>query len=170
MKDIIKLLGILLTGLFVAIFFYPFLHESGHAVASVLCGAELHEFHLFPLPYVVCNVYSLGNIQQSFIGIFGMLLPLIFSLFIRTKKFWFWLITCMIKGISAMAFGISYIAILCYESGIVWQNEDIIKVIRISQTKSSIWLVIMLVMFCITFVALYFNNPLKRIEKYFGVV
>lgn len=170
MKDNIKLVGILLTGLFVSIFFYPFLHESGHAVASVLCHAELYEFHLFPLPYVVCNIYSLGNIQQSFIGIFGMILPFIFSFFIRTKKFWFWLIAYLIKGISAMAFGISCVAIICYKLGIVWQNEDIIKVILISQTKSSIWLVIMSAMLCITVVVLCFNNPLKRIKKYFEIV
>ena len=41
LEDAIKIVGILLVGLFVAIFYYPFLHEVGHAIATVMSGAEL---------------------------------------------------------------------------------------------------------------------------------
>lgn len=169
MKDTIKLVGILILGLIVAIFCYPFLHETGHALAAILSGAEVHEFKVLPVPYVVCNMYSMGLVQQCLIGIAGMIFPFIFSFVIRSCRFWPWLFSLFLKGISALSFALSYLAVLCYESGIKWTNEDIIKVIEISKSKTSIWLLFSLVMFCVAITIIYYEKPVERLKIYFEV-
>lgn len=169
MKDVLKTLGVLLTGLLVAVLIYPFLHETGHALFTIFSGAELHEFHLLPIPYVVCNVHSTGRGGQCLIGIAGMFFPFLISFLIRGKNFWFWLVSLLIKGISALSFSISYLAVLCYETGIIWPNEDIVRVIQISETKSSIWLFFSLVMLCLTVAIMHFEKPFERFKKYFEI-
>ena len=169
LKDAIKIVGILLVGLFVAIFYYPFLHEVGHAIATVMSGAELHEFHILPIPYVLCNINSIGVVSQCLIGVAGMIFPFAISVIIRSSKFWPWFLSLVTKGISALSFGISYLAVLCYDSGIIWCNEDIVKVVQISGVKSSIWLLFSLVMFCLAATVLYLEKPLKKFENYFEI-
>ena len=41
MKVMIKLIGLLMTGLFVAVIIYPLLHELGHSIMAVLVGASV---------------------------------------------------------------------------------------------------------------------------------
>lgn len=169
MKDIIKMIGILLTGLFIAAFIYPFLHETGHALFTLFSGAELHEFHVLPTPYVVCNIYSISEIKQCFIGVAGMLFPFVISFLIIKKNFWMWFISLLLKGISLLAFVLSYLAILCYDSNIIWRNEDIVKVIQIWEPFNGFWLLLslLLVLFCSG--DLYVQHPIKRIEGYFDI-
>ncbi len=169
MKDVVKISGILFTGLFVAIVLYPFLHETGHAAATVLSGANLCDFRLFPQPYVVCNLSSLCFRGQCMIGISGMLLPFILSCLVRSRRFWLWIVCFFIKSISIIAFGISYIAVLCFQSGFIWGNEDIVKVVQLSRIDSSVWLFLMLVFFCISFLSLYSDKPIEKIRKYFNI-
>ena len=169
MKDVIRLFGVLILGLIVAIFCYPFLHETGHAIAIILSGAELYEFRVLPIPYISCNVYSIGNVQQCLIGIAGMIFPFLISFFIGRNNFWMWLVSLLIKGISALAFAISYLAVLCYETDILWVNEDIVKVVQISEIKSSFWLLFSLVMFCFAVIVLYYEKPIERFKNYFEI-
>lgn len=39
MKDILKCIGLLIVGLFVAVIVYPFLHETGHSIVALAVGA-----------------------------------------------------------------------------------------------------------------------------------
>lgn len=169
MKYVVKIFGILFTGLFVATVLYPFLHEFGHAAATVLSGANLCEFRLFPQPYVVCNLSRLSFWGQCIIGISGMLLPFLLSCLVRSKRFWLWIVCFFLKSISIFAFGISYVAVLCYESGIIFKNEDIVKVVQISGSNSFLWLIMMLSLICLAVVSLYFDKPLERLKRYFNI-
>lgn len=169
MKDVQKVFGILLMGIVVVIFCYPFLHELGHAIAILLTGSTLHEFQIFPIPYVVCDSGDIGRFGCAVIGVSGMLLPFVFSFLLSGKRFWTWLFSFYLKGISVLAFALSYVAVLCYESKIVWQNEDIIKTIELSGMTSSFWLVVMLVLFYVSALSIYFNKPIKRIENFFEI-
>lgn len=169
MKDVKKIFGILLMGIVVVLFFYPFLHELGHAIAVLITGATLHEFQILPIPYVVCDNGEISGFGNAAIGIAGMLLPFVFSMLISSKRFWLWLFSFYLKGISALAFALSYVAVLCYESKIVWQNEDVVKIIELSGMSSSFWLVAMLALFCSCVSSIYLNKPIKRIENFFGI-
>lgn len=169
MKDVKKVFGILSMGVVVAIFCYPFLHELGHAIAVLITGATLYEFQIFPIPYVLCDNGEIGRLGNAVIGMAGMVFPFSFSMLLNSKRFWLWLFSFYLKGISALAFALSYVAVLCYESKIVWQNEDIIKIIELSGMSSSFWLVVMLTLFCLCASSIYFNKPIKRIENFFGI-
>ena len=70
-KDVLKLALIIGIGFFMALIGYPFLHESGHIVASVLVGAEVLELTLFPVPSVLCDVTGVDTIGLVIIG-FGI--------------------------------------------------------------------------------------------------
>lgn len=74
------MIGIIMIGLTVAVFIYPFLHESGHSIAAFAVGAEIREFRILPVPYVMCNVAMLSNWQQIMIGVSGALFPFFVSL------------------------------------------------------------------------------------------
>lgn len=169
MKDTIKVVGVLLVGLAVALFVYPFFHETGHVIAILIVGLEIYEIKLFPSAYVVCESANVGGVENAIIGISGMLLPLVASLLINSKNFWLWLLSFFLSGISALAFVLSCIAVLCYELEIVWENEDAVKIIEQSEISSSFCLVIMLFLFCLTVLRICFNRPLQRIENYFNI-
>lgn len=169
MKDIFKTFGILLTGLLVAVLIYPFLHEAGHALFTIFSGAELYEFHILPIPYVVCNVYSIDRLGQCFIGISGMIFPFIVSFLIINKYFWTWFISLILKGISLLSFVISYLAILCYDRNIIWYNEDIVKVVQIWEPFDGFWLFITLLLILLCSSSLYVLHPIKRIGEYFNI-
>lgn len=55
-KDVLKFVLIVGMGFFMALIGYPFLHELGHIVASVLVGAEVLELTLFPVPCSKCSM------------------------------------------------------------------------------------------------------------------
>lgn len=165
LKNAIKITGIFILGLFVIIFLYPFLHESGHFIAVLLSGAKLKAFHIFPVPYIACDLLSTTVLEQNLIGIFGMLFPFAISFVYTFKNYWLWLISFYIKGISAIAFFISYLAILFYENGVVWMEEDVIKVLELTGQNSSVLLVVILMLLCVSIAALYNNKPfLKTLE------
>lgn len=166
MKDFIKVFGVLSMGLCVAIFCYPLLHELGHTAAILLSGAKIYEFRLLPVAYVACDS-KLNEISLAIIGVSGMLLPFVLSLFIGKKGFWLWLFSFYLKGISLLSFGISYIAVLGYESGIARKSEDIVKTIELSGTDSSFWLALMLSLFCLCAVIIAKSHPCEKFKDFF---
>lgn len=90
MKMSLNLALVLFLGLFIAVLGYPFLHELGHSIVAILMGASVEEFCLFPVVYVLCNVYGIGEFGQVLIGVSGMLFPFICGIIIHCKNFWLW--------------------------------------------------------------------------------
>lgn len=79
MRDKMGLILKLLLVAFIEIILYIFLHEGGHALVAVLCGAKITSFSI-----IGAHTGSTGgNYTQatsSLLNIAGMLLPIIFSL------------------------------------------------------------------------------------------
>ncbi len=146
MKDILKCIGLLIVGLFVAVMVYPFLHESGHSLVAFLVGARVIEFNLLPLPYIVCEVSEVGNIGKALIGLGGIVIPFIVSMSFKPKRFWLWYANLLIKGISIYAILLSVIAIIFYINDVNWQNEDIVQVLNIFPHSGWIFLVVLCIM------------------------
>lgn len=169
MKDIIKVFKILLVGMLVAVIIYPFLHEFGHILAALLVGWRVYEIQLFPVPYIICEEFGKNRFEGAIIGVSGMLFPFLVSFLLDNEKFWSWLIALFLRVISALAFALSYIAILCYESDVMWKNEDIVTTMETLEISSSYWLVMMLMCFCLAVSSICFNEPTKRIETFFGL-
>lgn len=60
MKYVFKGVLLIAIGLMAAIIVYPFTHELGHSIAAWILGAQIYEFHLFPIPNVLCRFDSMN--------------------------------------------------------------------------------------------------------------
>ena len=131
-----------------------------------LFGGKVVEFHLLPLPNVLCEIHSISNIGIVIIGISGMAFPLIVTMIISKKAFAFWYISQVIIGISAYAFFISVVSLIMARFGFQTPNEDVIKVIQ-TVPNSEIFLIGITITFMILTVWLFaYNNPKKRMTEY----
>ncbi len=90
MKDYLKLISITIVGGITALLLYPFFHEIGHTIASLIFGGEVKEIHVFPMAYVVCDVRNTKELGKIMIGLSGMLFPFFISILMQPKKFWSW--------------------------------------------------------------------------------
>lgn len=126
-----RCVGVFLIGLLTAILIYPFLHESGHSIATILVGGEVCEFQLFPFPYVTCEVSKINNNGMIIIGFSGMLFPFMFSWLIYVKHFFVCLIGLFLNLICIISFVLSLYGCIQYIYGEPLVNEDITKVIEL---------------------------------------
>lgn len=169
MRDILKYAGLFIVGLFVAIIIYPFLHEAGHSMVAILVGAKVIDFNLLPLPYVTCEVSNLNTTSMILIGLAGMFLPVLISIIVRPKSFWFWYCNLVMKFICFLSFAISFIAIVLYIFGVTIKNEDIIQVIDIWNNGVFVLIIIMALSMIGIVRSIMIQKPLIKILEYFKV-
>ena len=168
-SDVFTMIGIIVIGLAVAIFVYPFLHESGHSIAAFAVGAEIKEFCILPIPYVMCNVAMLTSWQQIVIGVSGVLFPLAISLVVPRKWFWTWYIRFLLMGISLLAFTISA-ATLILPNGVQLNPQDDMLQVASLWTGYPFSLTLILCAMCV--ITLFFisrDRPFRMICKRFDV-
>lgn len=169
MKDILKYVGLFFVGLLVAIIIYPFLHEAGHSMMAILVGAKVIDFNLLPLPYVTCEVSSLNTASMILIGLAGMFLPVLISIIVRPKSFWFWYCNLVIKFICFLSFAISFVAIVLYLFGVIIKNEDIVQVINIWNNGVFVLIITMVLSMIGIIRSIIKQKPLMKIMDYFKV-
>lgn len=157
-----RLIGILFVGLLTAIFIYPFLHESGHVLATILAGGKVYEFQLLPLPFVTCESSKIRLSGMIAIGLSGMLFPLLFSWVIYLKNFWIWLVGVYLNFICLLSFVISLYGCIRFinESPIV--NEDITKVLQLCPGKCSVFVLGLIILIIGVIVQIIISNPLQH--------
>jgi len=132
MKSYIKVFVFLFLGLCLAIFIYPFLHELGHVIASLLLGLQCREFHLLPMPYVLCDMSQAREIDYYIVGSSGIIFPIISSQLLRpfyNKNIFIDFTVFIIEGISALACAISLISIFLLQFGYELKEDDITSVL-----------------------------------------
>lgn len=164
-KDTLKCALLLITGLTTATLIYPFVHELGHILVSVMVGAEVHQLMLFPVPSVLCNVGTLSNIDKIVIGFGGMVFPILVALVIPMRWFITWLVRYLLLGMSVLAFIISIISVIF---GINPQ-DDMIQVLNF-WNHSNLLLIAILSVFCVAAIMMIVKErPRKRICRYFEI-
>lgn len=169
MKDILKCMGLLFVGLFVAVIVYPFLHEAGHSVVAISVGAKVIDFNLFPLPYVACEVSRLNKISIVLIGLAGMFIPAIISIIFRPKSFWLWYGSFVMSGTCLLSLAISLVATILYLFGVTIKNEDIVQVIDAWNDGVFFIIISMLLSIVVIICSIMKQKPLNRIMAYFNV-
>ena len=169
MKDVFKYVGLFFVGLFVAIIIYPFLHEVGHSMMAILLGAKVIDFNLLPLPYVTCEVSNLNTTSIILIGLAGMFLPMLISIIVRSKSFWFWYCNLVIKFICLLSFAISFVATVLYLFGVTIKNEDIVQVIDIWNNGVFVLIIAMVLSMIGIIRSIIKQKPLMKIMDYFKV-
>ncbi len=160
---------ILLLGLLTAIIIYPFLHETGHAIATILFGGKVIEFHLLPLPNILCDVNSMSSVGMVTIGISGMLFPFLMALIINKKSFVLWYISQVITGISAYAFFISIIGLIMNKFGFQISNEDVIRVVETIPSSETFLFTTTIILMIISVWLFIYNKPIRRIFDYLEI-
>jgi len=86
LKDVFIVLKVTFIGLFVAVFFYPLVHESGHILATLLTGGKCINLSWLPVPNVLCEVDSTNTTALAVISLAGMVFPMLFVLpFYKSK-------------------------------------------------------------------------------------
>ncbi len=145
MKEFLKMIALIIVGLITAIIIYPFLHEIGHSLVALLVGARIVDFNILPIPFVKCEASNVDITGQTLIGVAGIVFPFVLSMMLKSKWFWGWYISLILKGISVYSVILSIIATVLHINGNSWQNEDVVQVLHLF--PSGTWL--LLAVFCI---------------------
>lgn len=169
MKDVFKGVLLIAIGLMAAIIVYPFTHELGHSIAAWISGAQIYEFHLFPIPNVLCRFDSMNLKSVILVGFGGMLFPAVLTGIRSPKIFLLWYLWFVIKGIYALSFLVSLWALVFFQTGLEIANDDMIQVMQFAPEYRAIYLAVIIGLLAITMVQLVHAKPLKRCLKYFGV-
>lgn len=169
MRDLVKFGGLLVVGLFVAVFVYPFAHELGHAAVAALVGADIRQFVLSPPSHIICNVSDIDSVSRAAIGLGGNMFPYFISSLWRPKNFWAWYVMLLLKGISLLSLIVSMFAIILYQNGVAVSDEDINQVLVDFPNGDKLCLVVFFLMFIFGVKWIVNSRPLKRCLVYFGV-
>ena len=168
-KDLRKAIWLLFIGLLTAVVIYPFLHETGHSLATIILGGKVVEFHLFPLPNMLCDGSRLSNNALAFIGLCGMLFPFLISAIIKTKRFTLWYILQLLKGISVLAFVLSLVSIFGIKRGVYVTNDDIITVLRFYPDGKTVFVALIFLLIAWAVFSILKQRPIRYIGRYFGI-
>lgn len=168
-KDLRKAIWLLFIGLLTAVVIYPFLHELGHSLATIILGGKVVEFHLFPLPNMLCDGSRLNNNALAFIGLCGMLFPFLISAIIKIKQFTFWYMLQLLKGISILAFVLSLISIFGIKRGICIANDDIVTALRFYPNGKTVFTALIILLIVWAVFSILRQRPIRYISKYFGI-
>lgn len=169
MKDVFKGVLLIVIGLVAAIVVYPFMHELGHSIAAWISGAQIYEFHLFPIPNILCGFDSVSLKSMALVGFSGMLFPAVLTGIRAPKTFLLWYLWFVIKSICALSFFVSLWALVFFQTGLEIANEDMIQILQFAPEYRVIYLAAIIGLLAITVVQLIRSNPLHKCMKYFGV-
>ncbi len=169
MKDMAKVIGLFTVGLFVAVILYPILHEFGHSLMTVICGAEVEEITFFPLPSVLCKTVNLKTSSIVMIGFGGMALPYFITNIPAPKNFWMWYVWLLIKCITLLSFSVSVIAIYMFFAGNPMADEDITQILKYDPKYSSVYVALLSVAGAGIIRQIVRSKPLKRCMKQFNL-
>ena len=125
MKAWIKIVYMVFAGLAVAVFIYPALHETGHALAALAVGGQVTKIRIFPVAFTECNVLQINSGGRIVISAAGAVFPFLFTPF-SAKRFVIWYPVFVLRIICLMSFVISFICVILFLSGITVQNEDMV--------------------------------------------
>lgn len=159
----------LIVGLFTAVLLYPALHELGHSLATLVFGGKVIEFHLLPLPNMLCDGSSVGNSGLVTIGLCGMLIPFLISISFKPKHFTVWYVMQLIKGISSLAFALSLMSLCGRRFGFRIANDDIITALNFWPDGSTFFFITIIAFLLLAIYSICRQQPLKRLYKYFDI-
>ena len=155
----------IVIGITVAILVYPFLHETGHVLCSLIVGAKVHQFTLFPVPSVLCDVGCVSNAGRVLIGFGGNLFPIIVALFIPRRWFPMWFVRALLLGVSVLAFVISIVSVI-FE---INPQDDMFQVLKFWEYSKASMLLVLGTAVIAAILSIILDKPGKRICRYFEI-
>lgn len=163
------MIWLFIVGLFTAVLVYPALHELGHSLATLMFGGKVIEFHLLPLPNMLCDGSSVGNAGLVTIGLCGMLIPFLISISFKPKHFTLWYVMQLIKGISSLAFALSLMSLCGRRFGFRIANDDIITALNFWPDGNTFFIITITVFLLLAIYSICRQQPIKRLYRYFEI-
>lgn len=166
-RDIFKIIKMTIIGLIVAILIYPFTHEFGHTLLSLINGAEVVEFKLLPIPYITCNIGGLTTNEIIAIGFAGNIIPLIINSIVD-------IITINIKIFEVTYFKM-YFYFCCWLSMVlsaisaifrIMEQDDIYNIISKFPDKRNICTIICIFLAIVIMIRLYKMDIKSQLINY----
>ena len=169
MKDLLRTLLLIVVGLAAAIAVYPFLHEAGHALATLITGSNVIDIQLCPLPSTLCKVDT-GNLLQIIgIGFGGVVFPFVVTILKPPKRFLTWYLWFVIKGICILSYAISLWAVVFYQTELEIVMDDLTRVMEYAPEYKLIYLSVLVALILISVVQVVKSRPIKRCMQYFDM-
>ncbi len=166
MKLYCKLAYMCFLGITAAVIWYPFLHELGHYIATVLLGGSNISIQLFPATFVSGEIANPTKWHYTVIGLSGLFLPMIAFVF-NPKRFTAWFVNEIVKCIVVFSWLLSFVAIMCMICGNEWCHEDIVTVIRMGVGGEVTWLMVCATFTILSAILLMKDRPLVKLESFF---
>ena len=161
-----KLVGIVALGAGMIYIVYPFLHECGHAVAAYLCGARDVQMVWFRSAYMACNAEGLQTWQRICIGVAGYLFPAMVTMLLPRHRFWCWLASFYIYGITWIGCLLAWISLMLYVFRDVTTMDDVIQVAMLTPDGVGGWLLVVFLLVCVLLWLLMRQKPIAKIVQY----
>ena len=169
MKIVCKGSALAAVGLAAAVIVYPFTHELGHVVAAWLSGAQICEFHLLPIPNVLCKFDPMNIMSIILTGFGGILFPLMVTGVHPPKPFLLWYLWLSIKGICVWSLLLSLWELVFFQTELEIENDDIAQVLRFAPEYRAVYFAVIIAALTITAMQMTRSRPLKKCMEYFNI-
>ena len=169
MKVVCKGAALAAVGLAAAIIVYPFTHELGHVIAVRLSGGQICEFHLFPIPNVLCKFDSTDMMSMILAGFGGVLFPLVVTGIHPPKPFLLWYLWLSVKGICVWSLLLSLWELVFFQTELEIVNDDIAQVLRFAPEYRAVYFAVIIAALTITAMQLARSRPLDKCMEYFNM-
>lgn len=166
MKYVAKYVILLGNGLIVAMLLYPLVHELGHALIAVIVGADVVEIKIFPIPSILSNIKNVGNFNTALIGLGGIIFPFLLTICFRAKNFIIWYMCFTIRGISLIAFGISFMSVVLFRLGKPVVNEDLTQVLKFTPHMAPLYGTLCIFLMAVDVFLIVRSKPIQRCEEF----
>ena len=169
MKVVCKGAALAAVGLAAAIIVYPFTHELGHVIAAWLSGAQICEFHLFPIPNVLCKFDPKDVARVILAGFGGIFFPIIVTGVHPPKPFLMWYLWLSVKGICAWSLLLSLWTLVFFQTELEIVDDDIARILRFAPEYRAAYFAVITAAFAITAAQLVRSRPLDKCMEYFNM-
>jgi hypothetical protein len=132
-KDVLIVIKSTLIGLFIAVFFYPLIHESGHILATLITGGKLVSISWLPEPNVLCEIDSTNTAALAITSLAGMVFPMVFLLPFYKSKGYLRLGALVFNAITVLSMLIGLSVAFLRFFGITVPNDDVTAFIEFTE-------------------------------------
>lgn len=162
MKIVFHLLLMILLAVLVLLFLYPAIHEAAHALAAVICGAEVVNIEVFPTAHTDIMIGHCGRTERILIMMSGGALPLLLLFLLPQGTYYLYYIKLVIALISASSAVTSVIVVLRYIKGQNNLYEDAVRLLMYDPDAKAIVFLILAVQFVVSLVYCIITKPINR--------
>lgn len=167
LKDIKRIIKMIILGLFTVIFVYPFIHELGHALFCTLFGGSVVSFSVLPLPYIVCDMTDVGGFGIVLSALGGLMLTCAVVFTIKPKKFLMLFISFTYTIVTMFEVLLAVISAVLFLCGGAVLDQDM-KYVMINRHVEPIIVICFLIsLFVFLCIKVFCLHPVKALYLYF---